>query len=153
MRCVIVNRDVSLPEGAAVPAARRGGWTMTDQIDAPEQVAESANTLLAGLRRVLMAGIGAMALSQEQIEDFVGKLVERGEIADSDARRLLSDVVERRVKLVQDSTKRAEEEFDKRIESLLTRMNIPSKTELDTLSQKIGELSRKVDELAAGGRR
>lgn len=126
---------------------------MTDQIDAPEQVAESANTLLAGLRRVLMAGIGAMALSQEQIEDFVGKLVERGEIADSDARRLLSDVVERRVKLVQDSTKRAEEEFDKRIESLLTRMNIPSKTELDTLSQKIGELSRKVDELAAGGRR
>jgi len=126
---------------------------MADQIDAPEQATESANTLLAGLRRVLMAGIGAVALSQEQIEDFVGKLVERGEIADSDARRLLNDVVERRVKLVQDSTKRAEEEFDKRIESLLARMNIPSKTELDTLSEKIGELSRKVDELAAGGRR
>ncbi|WP_374686284.1 phasin family protein [Promineifilum sp.] len=126
---------------------------MTDRIDVPEQAAESANTLLAGLRRVLMASIGAMALSQEQIEDFVGKLVERGEIADSDARRLLNDVVERRVKMVQDSTKRAEGEFDKRVENLLARMNIPSKTELDTLSEKIGELSRKVDELVAGGRR
>jgi poly(hydroxyalkanoate) granule-associated protein len=125
---------------------------MSDQMETGEAVGDASNALLSGLRRVLMAGVGAVALTQEQIEEFVGKLVERGEIADGDARKLVSDVVERRKKTVQDSTKRAEEEFDKRIEGLLGRMNIPSKSEIDALSEKITELSRKVDELRLGDR-
>lgn len=120
---------------------------MTDQMEMSETVSDSSNTLLSGLRRVLMAGVGAVALTQEQIEEFVGRLVERGEIADGDARKLVNDVVERRKRTVHDSTKRAEEEFDKRIEGLLARMNIPSKSEIDALSHKIADLSRKVDEL------
>jgi len=120
---------------------------MTEQTEMGETAAESGNALLSGLRRVLMAGVGAVALTQEQIEEFVGKLVERGEIADGDARKLLSDVVDRRKRTVQDSTKRAEDEWDKRIEGLLARMNIPSKSEIDALSDKIAALSRKVDEL------
>ena len=120
---------------------------MTDQLDAREDSIDSPNALLSGLRRVLMAGVGAVALTQEQIEEFVGRLVERGEIADGDARKLISDVVDRRKRTLQDSTKRAEEEWDKRIEGLLVRMNIPSKGEIDALSDKIADLSRKVDEL------
>lgn len=121
---------------------------MTDQIEMAEDVADlSNNTFLSGLRRVLMAGIGAVALTQEQIEDFVSKLVERGEIADGDARKLVGDVIDRRKRMVQDGTRKAEEELDKRIEGLLSRMNIPSKSEIDSLSQKIADLSSKVDEL------
>ena len=62
-------------------------------------------------------------------------------------RKLVTEVIDRRRKMLHDSTRRAEEELDKRIEGLLTRMNIPSKGEIDTLSDKIGDLSRKVDEL------
>ena len=120
---------------------------MTNQMEISEETAEASNALLSGLRRVLMAGVGAVALTQEQIEDFVGKLVERGEIADGDARKLVSDVIDRRKKTLQDSSKRAEEGVDRRIESLLARMNIPSKSEIETLSEKISVLSRKVDEL------
>ncbi len=121
---------------------------MIDQVEMTEDLVEAGNnTFLSGLRRVLMAGIGAVALTQEQIEDFVNKLVERGEIADGDARKLISDVIDRRKKLVQDGTRKAEEGVDKRIEGLLSRMNIPSKSEIDSLSQKIAELSHKVDEL------
>ena len=120
---------------------------MTNQMEISEEAAEANNALLSGLRRVLMAGVGAVALTQEQIEDFVGKLVERGEIADGDARKLVSDVIDRRKKTLQDSSKRAEEGVDRRIESLLARMNIPSKSEIETLSEKISVLSRKVDEL------
>ena len=120
---------------------------MTDQMEMREMAGDSGNALLSGLRRVLMAGVGAVALTQEQMEEFVGKLVERGEITDGDARKLISDVVDRRKRTLQDSTKRAEEELDKRIEGLLVRMNIPSKGEIDALSDKIADLSRKVDQL------
>ena len=144
---------------------------MTDRIEIMEEPGESANTFLSGLRRILMAGVGAVALTQEQIEDFVGKLVERGEIADGDARKLLADVLDRRKnllhggtkkadarkllsavlegrkKVMQNGTRKAEEELEKRVETLLSRMNIPTKGEIDSLSRKITELSRKVDEL------
>lgn len=120
---------------------------MMDQIEIIEEPTETSNTLLIGLRRVLMAAVGAVVLTQEQIEDFVGKLVDRGEIADGDARKLLNDVVERRMKIVHNSAKKAEDEMDRRIEGLLARMNIPSKGEIESLSDKIAELSRKVDEL------
>ena len=120
---------------------------MTNQMEISEEATEASNALLSGLRRVLMAGVGAVALTQEQIEDFVGKLVERGEIADGDARKLVSDVIDRRKKTLQESSKRAEEGVDRRIEGLLARMNIPSKSEIEILSEKISVLSRKVDEL------
>lgn len=127
---------------------------MTNQAEIAEiseETAEAGNALLSGLRRVLMAGVGAVALTQEQIEDFVGKLVERGEIADGDARKLIGDVIDRRKRMIQDGGKRAEESMDRRIEGLLTRMNIPTKSEIETLSEKISALSHKVDELKGLG--
>lgn len=127
---------------------------MTNQAEIAEiseETAEAGNALLSGLRRVLMAGVGAVALTQEQIEDFVGKLVERGEIADGDARKLIGDVIDRRKRMIQDGGKRAEETMDRQIEGLLTRMNIPTKSEIETLSEKISALSHKVDELKGLG--
>jgi poly(hydroxyalkanoate) granule-associated protein len=123
---------------------------MVDQFDTQTEPNESSNSLLSGLRRILMASIGAVVLAQEEIEEFINKMVERGEIADGDARNLVSDVLDRRKRLVQDGTKTAEGELDKRIESLLQRMNIPTKTDIELLNANITELSHKVDDLTAG---
>ncbi len=120
---------------------------MSDQIEFAEEQIETSGAFLSGVRRVLMAGVGAVVLTQEQIEDFVNKLVERGEIADGDARKLLSDVLERRKSILQGGTKKAEEEYEKRVEGLLSRMNIPTKSEIDSLSVTIANLSDKVDQL------
>ena len=46
-------------------------------------------------RKVLLAGIGAAVLAQEEIENFVNRMVERGEIAEKDARQLAREIVDR----------------------------------------------------------
>lgn len=120
---------------------------MSEQIDYTAEDADGSNALLGSLRRVLMASIGAVVLAQDEIEEFLGKLVDRGEIADADARKLLNDVVDNRVRMVQDGTKRAEGELEKRVESVLSRLSIPSKGDIDTLSARIADLNEKVDEL------
>lgn len=109
---------------------------------------DGGGPFLEGLRRVLLAGIGVFVLAQEEIEDFVSKLVDRGEIAEKDARKLVSDVMERRKKDVQETTKRTSGEVDKRIEDVLGTLNVPTKSEIEKLSEQIAELSKKVDELA-----
>jgi poly(hydroxyalkanoate) granule-associated protein len=101
------------------------------------------NPLLEATRKVLLASIGAVALAQEEIEAFVNKLVERGEIAEKDGKNLVRDVMDKRKK----EAKKAEDELDKRIEDLLDRMNVPTKSDIEALSAKITALSKKVDEL------
>jgi poly(hydroxyalkanoate) granule-associated protein len=108
---------------------------------APEEA--ERNPLLEATRKVLLASIGAVALAQEEIEAFVNKLVERGEIAEKDGKKLVRDVMEKRKK----EAKKAEDELDKRIEDLLDRMNVPTKSDIEALSAKITALSKKVDEL------
>jgi poly(hydroxyalkanoate) granule-associated protein len=103
---------------------------------------EEHKPILEAARKVLLAGIGAVALAQDEIEDFVNRLVERGEIAEKDGRKLLNEVMDRRKK----DADKAEDVVTKRVEEILDRMNVPTKADIEALSDKITLLS-KVDEL------
>ena len=104
---------------------------------------ESRNPFLSALHKVLLASIGAVALAQEEIEDFVNKLVERGEIAEKDGKTLVSDLMARRKK----EAEKAEKQMDNRVEEFLGRVNVPTKSDIDELSSKIAELTEKIDSL------
>jgi poly(hydroxyalkanoate) granule-associated protein len=101
------------------------------------------NPLFDAARKVLLASIGAVALAQEELEDFVNRLVERGEIAEKDGKKLIRETMETRKKEAQ----KAEDELDKRVEDLLDRMNVPTKSDIEALSAKISALTKKVEEL------
>ena len=109
----------------------------------PTNGTDERNPLLDAVRKVLLAGIGAVALAQEEIEDFVNKLVERGEIAEKDGKKLVREVMAKRKK----EAEKAEDEFSKQVEEILDRMNVPTKADIDSLGEKITSLSKKVDDL------
>lgn len=99
--------------------------------------------MFEALRRVLLATIGAAAIAQDEVEAFVDRLVERGEIAEKDGKKLVREVMEKR----KGRATRVEDEISKHVESVLGHMNIPSKADVEALSQKIAALSKKIDEL------
>ncbi len=109
----------------------------------PAEGKEEQNRFTEVIHRLLLASIGAVALAQEEIEDFVNKLVERGEIAEKDGRKMVRDVMERRKK----DTEKAQDQLTTRVEDILARMNITTKSDIDTLGEKIATLSKKVEEL------
>jgi polyhydroxyalkanoate synthesis regulator phasin len=113
----------------------------TEELERLEQKEEEErNRLFQAVRKVVLASIGAVGLAQDEIEDMVNRLVKRGEIAEKDARKLIREVTEKR-------SHRAEKTVDKQVEKLLDRMNVPSKADIEALSQKIGILTTKVEEL------
>lgn len=109
----------------------------------PTNGKEEANPFVEAVHKVLMASIGAFALAQEEIEDFVNKLVERGELAEKDGRKLLHDVMARRKK----EAEKAEDTLTQRVEEILGRMNVPTKSDIEALGEKVATLAQKVDEL------
>ncbi len=104
---------------------------------------EELKPLFEAARKVLLAGIGAIALAQDEIEEFVNRLVERGEIAEQDGKKLIRELKDTRKKEAQ----QFQDEVTKRVEETLLHMNIPSKEDIKSLSDKIATLSKKVDEL------
>jgi len=110
-------------------------------VEEPKDKNEASLTEM--LRRVMLATIGAVAIAQEELEAFVNRLVERGEIAEQDGKKLVSEMKEKR----KSKTAKVEDEVSKNLEGVLKRMNIPSKADVDALSQKISTLSKKIDDL------
>lgn len=94
-------------------------------------------------RKVLLASVGAMALAQEEIEDFVHRLIERGEIAETDGRKLMEEIRDRR----KTNLGKAEDMVTRRLEYMLKRLSIPTKADVETLNDRISSLSKKLDEM------
>ncbi len=113
-------------------------------VEAVEELAEKSQHQLSQLiRKVLLATIGAAALAQEEVEALLNRLVERGEIAEKDAKKLAQEMMEKRNK----KTIQVQDEIGKNIESVMEKMNFSSKSDVEALSQKINGLSKKIDEL------
>ena len=122
------------------------------------KVEETAQPVVKAAHNLLLASIGAMALSKEEIEALVNRLVEKGEITEKDGRKLVEELVQRTKKVsatrvkkttehVSKTTSKTEDILTKRIEAVLNTMNIPSKQDIDQLTRKIDALARKVSAL------
>ena len=108
-----------------------------------EEVVVEEPSILESLRRVLLASVGAVALTIEEIGDLVDKLVERGEIAEQEGKKLINEIKQKRMK----NADEAEDMASTRMREMMDKMDIPTKSDIDDLSAKIATLSKKVDEL------
>lgn len=124
---------------------------MTEEVEvAVRQVEETDGTttgsVVEGLRRLLLASIGAVALTRDEVESFVSKLVDRGELAQKDAERLLREMQDR-IRHNRPQASKVGERMEQGMEEFLNRLNIPSKRDIDDLSAKIAQLAARVEEL------
>ena len=126
---------------------------MTTQTPELEEIVEEHSQLYKITRKVVLAALGAVGMATDELETFVDKLVERGEIAEKDGRKLVDEIREKGQERIKESRTRVEKfvgmtpKEDEDIEEVLSRMDIPSKTDIKELSAKIAALTRKVEEL------
>ena len=95
-------------------------------------------SVLETSRRLLLAAIGAAVIAEEEITGFVSRLVDRGEIAEKDARGLVKEVLDSREKVARE-----------KIEEIRRSrpVTVATKSDIEELNAKIAELSKKLEEL------
>ena len=118
-----------------------------------ELIVQSANLYLL-VRRVLLSSLGAVALTVDEASDLMAKLVERGELAEADMNNIISDLRAQSAQREADAAKAREEiakkagsSLEDSVETILTRLNVPNKHDIDELSRKISNLNEKVSAL------
>lgn len=124
------------------------------QLDEPNTTANPTGQVFEVLRKLMLASVGAFVLSRDETETFLNRLVERGELAQKDAQRLIDESVERMRKAsqpqaaeVQTNVANLGVQVENGLEQFLNRLNIPSKRDIDELSAKIAQLAARVEEL------
>ena len=108
-----------------------------------EPVEKRQSQMFDLLRHVLLASIGAVVIVEEEIEALVNKMIERGEIAEKDGKKLVREVMDKR----KGSAQKLDEQIKKDVEAVLERISIPTKADVEDLGEKINVLSTKIDEL------
>ena len=121
---------------------------MAEKIEFTETVEENVNMLVENGRKMVLAGLGAMTMAQEELVHLFNNLVERGSETEEKTRGMVNKQVENRQKEAQKAAKKMEKVVEKRFENLLHRMNIPSKNDIEKLSRKVTTLNKKVNELS-----
>lgn len=86
--------------------------------------------------KIMLAAIGAASIAQEELDNFVSHLADRGQIAERDARKLAQEMRERRDKIIEE--RRAEWGGAHRH---------ASKADVDALNARVAELTRELEEL------
>ncbi len=108
---------------------------------------ENVNVVVKTAHKGLQVGLGVVAMGADEIEAMIKRLVEKGEVAEKDGRKMFDSWLSRGREPMTKYEEKVEGMLDHRIEAVLGAMNIPSKSDISDLTQKIATLSKKVADL------
>ncbi len=127
---------------------------MSERIEFEEQEAKD-NVVVTSVRKVYLASWGAVSYATDfgqnslnNIGEISGKLVDKGEEIEKSTRETVSKEVSSRQKDLQKRTKKLEKDANKKFEGLLHYVNIPTRSDINKLNNKVARLSKQLDELA-----
>jgi polyhydroxyalkanoate synthesis regulator phasin len=118
---------------------------------AQEQKATDKATILDVVREGWNETLGKIAITREAAESAVkgtvSRLVELGKLTQEEAKNFTNEL-----RLTIDKNRQElERRIDESVREAMAAVRFPKKEELDTLRERIGQLEKMIDELAAKG--
>jgi polyhydroxyalkanoate synthesis regulator phasin len=96
-------------------------------------------------RKAALFGIGAIALSQEKIEEFAQEMVKKGEINREEGKKFVMDVLSEKNRQCKD----IEERINKKVKDVVEGSGVASKKDIDEISNKTEDLSARMERIEA----
>lgn len=96
-------------------------------------------TFFETIRSALLAGLGM----QQKVNEFIGELIKKGELSESQGAKLVKEWTEKAEK----GTEGFSKNFSEILSKTLEKMNLPSKDDIEKLSKKIQALANRVKKL------
>jgi len=91
------------------------------------------------INKAFLAGLGAISLGRDKVEDFVDELVKRGELSHEEKRGMLFELLES----VEKRQAELGEFIQKEVRQILKSCDIPTRGEIDELKEEIERLQRR----------
>ncbi len=95
------------------------------------------------IKKTVLAGVGAAALTKEKAEGALGELVDKGKLSATEAKETAEKIAEDGKREFESSTNQLQEKFDE----LLSKAGFNQSKRRDELETKIGDLEARLKAL------
>ena len=102
-------------------------------------------------RKTWLVGLGAVATVEEEVTGVFDRLVTKGEDVEKSERIRVPRVFDDAVKKSETLRKRVEEEIQGAVSGALHRAGVPDRAEIQTLIQRVEQLTEKIQTLETRG--
>lgn len=101
----------------------------------------SAQMLKETVEHVWLAGLGALALTEEEGSKFFRSLVKKGEGVEKRSLARVNDALEAARKAPADAIEKLQDRSDKVVENVMHRLGVPTRREISGLTRRIEGLA------------
>lgn len=99
------------------------------------------DALQGSVEQVWLAGLGALALTEEEGSKFFHSLVKKGEVVEKKSKARLDGVVDAAKKVPATTMSTIERRTDETFQQVMKRLGIPTRKEIDLLTRRIEKLT------------
>ncbi len=96
-------------------------------------------------RKMALFGIGAIAISQEKLDEFVQEMVKKGELNREEGKKFVIDVLSEKDRQL----KEVEEKINKKVKDVVESSGVASKKDIEDLSKRMENLSNRMEKIEA----
>jgi poly(hydroxyalkanoate) granule-associated protein len=96
--------------------------------------------MVDALRKLLLAGLGTLDLTEEKAKAIFNDLVARGEMSEKDARELVQGWAKRAA----EQRTRLQQDVDEAVSRAMNVMGLAKKSEVETLNARVADLEQKL---------
>lgn len=102
--------------------------------------------MVDALRKLLLAGLGTLDLTEEKAKAVFNELVARGEMSEKEARELVASWGKR----ASEQRGRLQQDVEQAVNRALGAMGLARRSDLEALAARLAELERRVGAPATG---
>jgi polyhydroxyalkanoate synthesis regulator phasin len=93
------------------------------------------------LEKLMYAGVGAVAITEEKAREIVNELEKKGHVTSEEGSKLVKDLVEKGKKASEDIEKLVSAE----VKRISEKMQFVKKSDFDALAKEVHDLAAKID--------
>ena len=95
------------------------------------------------IKKTMLTGIGAAALTKEKIEEIAQEFVDRGKLSEQEGEKIVKDMLDK----TEESKEQLRKQTEEMVETALGKMQLARASDIKKLRAEISSLKKKIEGL------
>ncbi|MGB5549115.1 MAG: phasin family protein, partial [Thermoanaerobaculia bacterium] len=103
--------------------------------------------LFESTRRIWLAGLGTLSVVEEESTEIFDQLIKKGRLVEEKSRQRMSKTKAEIESGTEELSEELAEKLDRQVSGVLQKLGVPSRAQVQDLTQRVEQLSEQVDRL------